>query len=114
LRKRTFVALAAITLLVLGALALGVGRMHVASAHVQTPVVYTQSNAVQAQAHSQQAGLAQKTQDNGAAVNGTEKDPPDPGETTGSAEDQGHDQNLPGGGHQDPGPATDHQFEGSE
>ena len=88
--------------------------MHVASAHVQAPVVYTQSNAVQAQVHHQLAGLAQKTQDNGAAVNGTEKDPPDPGETPGAAEDQGQDQNLPGGGHQDPGPATDHQFEGTE
>jgi hypothetical protein len=111
LRKRTLITVAAISLLVLGAIALGVGRMHVASAHIQAPVVSTQSNAVQAQVHNQQAGLAQKTQDNGTAVNGTENDPPDPGETPGSAEEQ--DQNLPGGGHQDQG-QVDHQFEGTE
>ena len=114
MRKRTLLTAAAIALLVLGAIALGVGRMQGASAHVQAPVVNTQSNFVQAQAHNQQAGLAQQTQDNGTAVNGTENDPPDPGETPGSAEDQGQDQNLPGGGHQDPGPSTDHQFEGTE
>ena len=88
--------------------------MQVASAHVQAPAVHTQSNAVQAQLHDQQADSDQETQDNGTAGNGTENDPPDPGETPGSAEDQGQDQNLPGGGHQDPGPATDHQFEGTE
>lgn len=113
MRKRTLVTFAAITFLVLGAIALGVGRMQGASAHVQAPVVYTQSNAVQAQVHNQQAGLAQEAQDNGTAVNGTENDPPDPGETPRSAEDQGQDQNLPGGGHQDQGQA-DHQFEGTE
>jgi len=96
MRKRTLVTFAVITLLMLGALAFGVGRTQAASAHVQAPaVVHTQLNNVQAQ------------------VNGTENDPPDPGETPGSAEDQGQDQNLPGGGHQDQGPA-DHQFEGSE
>jgi hypothetical protein len=96
MRKRTLVTFAVITLLVLGALAFGVGRTQGASAHVQAPAVHTQSNTVQTQ------------------VNGTENDPPDPGETPGSAEDQGQDQNLPGGGHQDPGSTTDHQFEGSE
>ena len=87
MRKRTFVIFAAITLLVLGALTFGVGRMQVASAHVQTPVV-------QAQLLNQQGG-------------------PDPGETTGSVEDQSQDQHLPGGGHQVQGQA-DHQFEGTE
>lgn len=113
MRKRTFVILAAITILVLGAITFGVGRMQVASAHVQAPVVQTQSNAVQAQLLNQQGGPDQETQDTGAAVNGAEKDSSDPGETTGSAEDQGQDQNLPGGGHQDQG-QVDHQFEGTE
>ena len=113
MRKRTLVIVAAITFLVLGAIALGVGRMQVASAHAQTPVVHTQSKAVQIQINNQQGSSDQEKQDNGTAVNGTEKDPPDPGETPGSAEDQGQDQNLPGGGHQDQGP-VDHQFEGTE
>ncbi|HEX6108312.1 MAG TPA: hypothetical protein VFZ02_02780 [Ktedonobacteraceae bacterium] len=106
MRKRTFVILAAITILVLGGIALGVGRMQVASAHAQTTTVQTQLN-------NQQGGLDQETRDDGAAVNGTVNDPPDPGESTGSAEDQGQDQNLPGGGHQDQG-QVDHQFEGTE
>ena len=100
MKKRTFVSLAVIALLVLGGIALGVGRMQ-ASAHVQAPVVQTQSNTGHAQLH------------NGTAANGTENDPPDSGETTGSAEGQGQDQNLPGGGHQDQG-QVDHQFEGTE
>jgi len=74
--------------------------MRGASAHAQTAVVQTQSKAVQAQVSSQQVAPAQET--------------PDPGEPPGAAEDQGQDQNLPGGGHQDQGPATDHQFEGTE
>jgi hypothetical protein len=45
-------------------------------------------------------GPDQEIQDNGAAVNGT-------------AEDQGQDQNLPSGGHQDQG-QVDHQFKGIE
>jgi hypothetical protein len=106
LRKRTFIILAAITILVLGAITFGVGRMQVASAHVQAPVVQTQSN-------NQQVVPDQETQESGAALNGAEKDSTDPGETTGSVEDQGQDQNLPGGGHQDQG-QVDHQFEGTE
>jgi hypothetical protein len=106
LRKRTLLIVAAITLLVLAGIALGVGRMHVASAHAQTPTV-------QAQVNNQHAAPDPETQDNGPAVNGTEKDSPDPGETTGPAEDQGQDQNLPGGGHQDQG-QVEHQFEGTE
>ena len=113
MRKRTLLTAAAIALLVLGAIALGVGRMHAASAHAQAPVVQTQSHTVQAQLNNQQAGPDQKTQDHGAAVNGTENDPPDPGETPEAAEDNGQDQNLPGGGHQDQG-QVDHQFEGTE
>ena len=106
MRKRTIVILAAITILVLGGIALGIGRTQVASAHAQTTTVQTQLN-------NQQAGLDQETKDDGAAVNGTEKDPPDPGETTGSVEDQGQDQDLPGGGYQDQS-QVDHQFEGTE
>lgn len=106
MRKQIVITIAAITFLVLGGIALGLGRMQGASAHAQTP-------AVQAQVSNQQGNPAQEAQENGSAVNGTEKDPPDPGETTGAAEDQEQDQNLPGGGHQDQGQA-DHQFEGTE
>ena len=102
MRKRSFVILAAITILVLGAITFGVGRMQVASAHVQAPVVQTQSN-------NQQIVPDQETQDTGEALNGTEKDSTDPGETIGTVEDQG----LPGGGHQDQD-QVDHQFEGTE
>jgi hypothetical protein len=103
MRKRTLVAVTAITLLVLGAIivALGVGKMSVASAHTQTAVVHMQSN-------NQKDGPVQETPDTAAAV---EKDSPDAAETPGPGESQ--DQNLPGGGHQDQGQA-DHQFEGTE
>jgi hypothetical protein len=88
--------------------------MQVASAHVQARVVQTQSNTVQTQLLNQQVGLDQEIQDAGVALNGTEKDSADPEETAGSAEDQGQDQNLPNGGHQDQGLSVDHQFEGTE
>lgn len=80
--------------------------MQVASAHTQAPAVHKQ-------VHNQQVVPVQETQYHSTAVNGTENDPPDPGETPGSAEDQGQDPNLPGGGHQDPG-QVDHQFDGTE
>ena len=100
MRKRLVITFVAITFLVLAGIALGVGSMRGASVHAQTAVVQTHSKAVQAPVSSQQAAPAQET--------------PDPGETSGAAEDKGQDQNLPGGGHQDQGPAVDHQFEGTE
>ena len=63
---------------------MGVGRTQVASAHVQAPALHTQSNTVQAQVTNQQGDPDQETENNGT-------------------EDQGQDQNLPGGGRQDQG-----------
>src|SRR5437588_194037 len=113
MRKHTLVFVAVLSLLLLAGLALGRGSLQVASAHTLTPTVQTASNVVQTQGNTQQAGPDQATHATGTAVNGTENDPPDPGETAGSAEDNGQDQNLPGGGHQDQG-QVDHQFEGIE
>src|SRR2546421_5289227 len=106
MRKQTVLAVVVLSLLLLAGLAFGGGSMLVASAHTLTPTVQTQVN-------TQQASPDQAIHATGAAVNGPEKDASDPGETTGSAEDQGQDTNLPGGGHQDQG-QVDHQFEGTE
>ena len=110
MRKHTVVFVAVLSLLLLAGLAFGRGSMQVASAHTLAPTVQTLSNAVHTQLNSQQVTPHQGTHATGAAGNGPEKDASDPGETTGSTED---DTNLPGGGHQDQG-QVDHQFEGVE
>ena len=111
--KRIAFSVVALSFLVLAGLVLRGGSMQVASAHTLAPSVQTPFHAVHKLSTTRQVGPAQGTHANGPAANGPGEDTSDSDESTGSAEDQGQDANLPGGGHQDRGQA-DHQFEGTE
>lgn len=95
MNKRQVLPFAALSLLAAGGIALGAGQAP-GLVRAQTPTTQTQAVPLALDKESQK-------QEAKIGAEGTEP-----------ANEVGQEKNLPGGGHQDAGGNTDHQFEGVE